>query len=154
MSEERFSPDQQRGLAAVLDEIIPPSGDGTLPGAGALGLAAFVDEALDRTPALRPLIVAGLAAADELARGRGADGFATLRAPERRAALDELSATQPAFLPSLTFHSYVGYYQDGRVIEALGLEDRAPYPRGYDMEPSDFTLLDPVRQRPKLFREP
>ena len=53
MSKERFSPDQQRGLAAVLDEIIPPSGDGTLPGAGALGLAAWVGEPRDPPPPRR-----------------------------------------------------------------------------------------------------
>jgi len=154
MSQERFSRDQQHVLSAVLDEIIPPSADGALPGAGALGLAEVVDEALERTPELRPLIVAGLAAADELARGRDAEGFATLPAAERRGALEELTPTQPAFLPSLTFHAYVGYYQDARVIEALGMESRAPYPLGYEMPPDDLTLLDPVRERPKLYREP
>ena len=64
-----------------------------------------------------------------------------------------MATTQPAFLPSLTFHAYVAYYQDGRVALALGLEDRPPYPQGYDMPPNDLSLLDPVRERPKLYRE-
>ena len=154
MSQERFSTDQQRGLQAVLDEIIPPSADGTRPGAGALGLAGFVDEALARTPELRPLIAAGLAAADELARRHGTEGFGSLPAAERRAALEELAATRPAFLPSLIFHAYVAYYQDARVMQALGMESRAPYPQGYEMPPNDLSLLDPVRERPKLYRKP
>ena len=32
-----FSSEQERALAGVLDEIIPPSRDGALPGAGELG---------------------------------------------------------------------------------------------------------------------
>jgi len=68
--------------------------------------------------------------------------------------MNELAATEQAFLPGLIFHTYVGYYLNDRVIEALGREPRPPHPKGYDMEASDLTLLDDVRRRPKLYREP
>ena len=126
-------------LDAVLDTIIPPSTDGRLPGAGEVGLGAAVQQAM--AGAVEP----GLAALP-------AD-FAELPVAERQAALEGLGTSQPGFVPGLLFHSYVGYYQDARVVEALGLEARPPFPKGYDMEPNDLTLLDAVRQRPSMVRE-
>ena len=33
---------------------------------------------------------------------------------------------------------------------ALGLEPRAPHPQGYEMGADDWSLLDPVRRRPRF----
>ena len=60
---------------------------------------------------------------------------------------------QQAFVLPLTLHAYTAYYQQRRVIEALGREARPPHPRGYEMEPNDLSLLEPVRHRPKLYRD-
>jgi hypothetical protein len=47
------------------------------------------------------------------------------------------------------------YYRDDRVLRSLGLELRAPFPKGYTLEQGDWSLLDPVRARPaKLKRAP
>ena len=143
-----FSEEERRTLAGVLDEIIPPSGDGRLPGAGELGLAGYVDEALRKMPDLRPMIAQGLSDLDQQARARGARDFAALPKADRL----ELLNQQALVLP-LTFHTYGGYYQHPRVVAALGLEPRPPHPKGYEMEPNDLTLLDAVRRRPKLYRE-
>ncbi len=45
------------------------------------------------------------------------------------------------------------YYRDDRVIRSLGLEPRPPFPRGHILEQGDWSLLDPVRARPKLWRD-
>ena len=45
------------------------------------------------------------------------------------------------------------YYSDGRVMDALGMAPRAPFPKGYEVEQGDWSLLDPVKNRPKLYRE-
>ncbi len=149
----RFTPDERRTLTSVLDEIIPPSPDGRLPGAGELGLADHVEAVVQRTPALRPVLARGLAALDELARGRGVRHFAALSREERVEALNGLAATEPECLPSLVFHTYTGYYQAGPVLVGLGLEPRPPHPQGHVVEPGDLSLLDPVRRRAKLYRE-
>lgn len=145
-----FSPEEERALAGVLDEIIPPSPDGSLPGAGQLDLCGWVAE---RAGELRPVIAQGLRALDERARERGAADFASLPATERTEVLNAFAATDPGFLPGLIFHTYIGYYQDGRVLEALGMEPRPPYPEGYELEPGDLGLLDAVRRRPQLYRK-
>ncbi len=158
MSEDKggsaFFRDRGRALSGVLDEIIPPSDDGRLPGAGELGLVNYIEEVAQSAPELEPVLARGLEALDALANRRDPRGFAALSKSDRAEVMNELAATEPAFLPGLIFHTYVGYYLNGRVIEALGLEARPPHPKGYEMESGDLTLLDAVRQRPKLYRQP
>ncbi|MBW2421934.1 MAG: gluconate 2-dehydrogenase subunit 3 family protein [Deltaproteobacteria bacterium] len=150
MSDPSFSPDTQRTLAAVLDEIIPASRDGALPGAGALGVGVYVEERLGTAA---EAVTAGLAALEELAMGRGAAGFCAAAREDRLPLLNEVSESHPGLLGSLIFHGYGGYYQDPRVVEALGLEARPPHPKGYELESGDLGLLDAVRARPKLYRD-
>ena len=45
------------------------------------------------------------------------------------------------------------YYRDDRVVRSLGLEPRAPFPKGHTLEQGDWSLLDPVRARPKMWRD-
>lgn len=143
-----FSETERRLLASVLDEIIPPRDDGKVPGAGQLGVARHVEETLRNLPDLSQLIAQGLSDLEALARSRNGSGFATLPRPEKLELLRE-----QAFVLPLTFHACAGYYQDSRVVEALGLETRPPHPEGYPVEESDLTLLEAVRRRPKLYRE-
>lgn len=145
---DRFTADEQRTLASVLDELIPPSDDGRFPGAGELGLAGYVEEVLRTTTNLRSMITQGLSDLDNLARTRNAPGFAALAHEDKVQLLNE-----QAFVLPLTFHAYAGYYQNARVLEALGLEARPPHPKGYEMEPNDLTLLDAVRRRSKRYRQ-
>jgi hypothetical protein len=44
------------------------------------------------------------------------------------------------------------YYRDDRVMRSLGQEARPPFPRGHVVEQGDWSLLDPVRARPPMFR--
>ena len=45
------------------------------------------------------------------------------------------------------------YYRDDRVMRAVGREPRAPFPRGYVLEQGDWSLLDAVRGRPRMWRD-
>ena len=45
------------------------------------------------------------------------------------------------------------YYRDSRVMTALGMEPRAPFPQGYDLPDGDWSMLDPVRARGPIWRE-
>jgi hypothetical protein len=153
MSDSGFSQEQQQTLASVLDQIIPPSEDGRLPGAGAAGLAGYIDRALEQMPDLRPMIVASLKALGDLALRRHSRRYAELGEADKAALAAELAASADAFPPALVLHAFAGYYQTPRVLEALGLEPRPPHPSGYTMQPNDLTLLDEVRRRPKMYRE-
>ena len=45
------------------------------------------------------------------------------------------------------------YYRDDRVMRSLGMEPRPPFPQGFELEAGDWSLLDPVRARSKMYRE-
>jgi len=147
-----LGPEQHRTLGAVLDTLVPPSADGRLPGAGALGIADAIEEKLREQPDLRPAVLGGLEDLDALARRGGAAGFADVPASERAELLSRVSAEAPAFLPGLIFHTYLAYYQQAPVLEGLGVPPRPPHPEGYAVAALDESLLDPVRAREPLWR--
>ena len=45
------------------------------------------------------------------------------------------------------------YYRDDRVVISLGMEARPPFPIGYKVKQGDWTLLDTVKKRTKIYRE-
>jgi hypothetical protein len=147
-----LSPAEESALGCVLDEIVPPSAERGLPGAGELGLARSAAEALCAAPGARQALAQGLAALDAAARERGSADFAALAAPRRAELLRELGAGL-SFFGALVFHTYAAYYQSARVLAALGREPRPPYPLGFAVAETDFALLDPVRRRPRLYRD-
>jgi hypothetical protein len=140
-------------LSAALDEVIPPSSARRMPGAGEIGLADAIAEAARANPALRDAIAQGLARLDALARESGADAYANLSAAQRSERFQTVAAEQPGFVPNLVFPLITNYYRHPRVLEALGLEARPPFPKGHAMEPFDERLLDAVRRRPKMYRD-
>lgn len=153
--ESALAPEQARALVAVLDALLPRSGDGRLPAAGELGLLGRIEDAMRKAPDLAHALREGLAGLDDLAQRRESGGFAALPAHAREPVLRELALQQPGFLPGLLFHTFAAYYQHPRVLAGLGLEPRAPFPKGYAMEPSDLDgLLAPVRRRGPLYRTP
>lgn len=142
-----FSPEQRKTLAIVLDSIVPASEDGCMPSAGDLGIEGSVEQALDATPELKAMIAEGLAMLTTLAAERDPRGFDALSASRRAEIVEEAGLP-----PVLVLQTYASYYRHPRVLEALGMETRAPHPQGYAMKENDLSLLEPVRRRRPLFR--
>lgn len=139
----------QSSLCAVLDALIPAR-DASLPGAGSLGVGAYVEAHLGDA---KELVAGGLAALDALARERGAADFSALPADERKPLLERVGIEYAGFVQGLVFHTYSGYYQHPKVAEAIGIPPRPPHPEGYELEMGDLGLLDRVRGRKKFYRE-
>lgn len=142
-----------RLLAAVLDELIPSRPDGRLPGAGTLGVGAVVEHAAAGTPELGQVLTAGFAALEELAQRSDPKGFGALSRGARIEMLRDLEKAEPMFIPTLMTLACAGYYSDERVLAVINGDARAPHPLGYEIEADDFSLLDSVRARGKLYRE-
>lgn len=149
---DELTREARQTLEAVLDAVVPPRPDGSLPGAGALGLGEPIAAALAPDAEARAALAASLAALDALARPRDPGGFAALDAAGRQDALESFAAAEPGFLPGLVFHTYTHYYRHPRVVEALGLEAWPPHPKGYPLETGDLSLLDAVRARAPFYR--
>lgn len=45
------------------------------------------------------------------------------------------------------------YYRDERVLRALGLDTHPPFPKGRILEQGDWSLLDAVRGKPRMWRD-
>ena len=141
---------QRAILDAVLNLIVPPSADARMPGAAEVGVPAYlVAEAPDALPALRE----ELEELERRARARFARGFAALEAGGRQSLIEEVRAQAPAFMSRLAMETLACYYQHDRVLEGLGIEARAPYPKGYEVVQGDLSLLEPVRARGKIYRD-
>jgi hypothetical protein len=139
-------------LSLVLDELIPTTSDGRLPGAGTLGVGAVVEHAVAGTPELGQMLAQGFAALEGLAQRRSPDGFGALSRSARVETLRDLEKAAPMFVPTLLTLACVGYYSDARVLTALNGDARPPHPRGYEVEADDFSMLDGVRSRGVLYR--
>jgi len=140
-----LTPAQRDDLRALAGVIIPASAEFDVPGAD--------------DPAIQNDIVATLgrdagpvcAALDALARVAGAP-LAALDPVRRDAVARELRTKGGPAVATLTRVILQCYYRDDRVVRSLGLEPRPPYPKGHVLEDGDWSLLDPVRARPPMWR--
>jgi hypothetical protein len=136
---------QHDDLRAIAAEIIPASLEFDVPGADDPAIQADIVATLGRD--------AGLVgeALDRLARLAGRP-LASLDPTRREAVVMELRATGGAAVATLTRVVLQCYYRDDRIVRSLGLEPRPPYPKGHVLEDGDWSLLDPIRARPPMWR--
>ena len=144
-ADDPLTPAQCDDLRAIAGLMIPASSEFDVPGADDPAIQADVLATLGRDAGL---VREGL---DEIARLAGAP-LADLGPVRREAAAMELRATGGAAVVTLTRVVLQCYYRDDRVVRSLGLEPRPPYPLGHVLEDGDWSLLDPVRARPPMWR--
>jgi hypothetical protein len=136
---------QRNDLRTVAAMIIPASDEYKVPGADDPAIQADMLATLGRDTAL----VAR--ALDHLARLAG-EPLAELGAEKRDAVAQEFRATGGAAAATLVRVVLQCYYRDDRVLRSLGLELRAPFPKGYTLPDGDWSLLDPVKARSGTLR--
>ena len=145
-----LSDDQRRVLAIVLDLIIPASADGQRPSAADVDVLGYIRETESHT-------LGGLRAElDQLvayALESQGETFASLDPATRKAVVDAIREREPHFLRTLAVQTVTCYYRDDRVLEAIGVGARPPFPQGYEVPSGDLSLLEPVRRRGQVYRE-
>ena len=87
-----------------------------------------------------------------ISRVSPAKPLAELDTAKRDGVANEFRATGGAAAATLVRVVLQCYYRDDRVLRSLGLELRAPFPKGYTLEQGDWSLLDPVKARPATLR--
>ena len=125
--------------------MIPTSAEFDVPGADDPVIQADIVATLGRDTALVR------EALDQLARLAG-QALADLDPARREAVAVQLRASGGDAVMTLTRVVLQCYYRDDRVVRSLGLEPRPPYPKGHVLEDGDWSLLDPVRARPPMWR--
>jgi hypothetical protein len=152
VTDDGFTAEEER-LVEALADVVVRGADGRFPGAGSLDLVRDMARRVRDMPMLRPVVEWGLGALADLARARNPAGWAALSRDEQATVVAEFTANDQLFLPAFLFLVYSVYYRHPRVMEALGLEARAPHPKGYTMAPDDWAVLEPVRARGRMYRE-
>lgn len=137
MTQDAFSEDEKAALLALAQQIIPDAPPLGQPGADDPRI--FADILKSAAPSHTALA-------------------APLAALSKNAPLDaaEADAFRHAFADAANLvQSIVAqcYYRDPRVMRALNIDVRPPFPKGYIQEPNDLSLLDPVRARGPIYRK-
>jgi hypothetical protein len=137
---------ESRDLRCIAGMMIPASTEFDVPGADDATIFADIIGTMGRD---LPDVRQALKALTDLAGGTFADLDATRRESVAMT-FRERGGTAQATLSRVILQCY---YRDDRVVRSLGLEPRAPFPKGHTLEQGDWSLLDPVRARPKMWRD-
>jgi hypothetical protein len=144
-TEPALTPAQRDDLRTVAAMMIPESAEYEVPGADDPKIQADILATLGRDT---KHVAEAL---DHLAR-LAARPLADLDPARREAVAKEFRNSGGAAAATLTRVVLQCYYRDDRVLRSLGLELRPPFPQGYTLEQGDWSLLDPVKARPSMWR--
>ena len=144
-SQTSLTPAQRDDLRTIARMIIPASADYAVPGADDAVIQADILATLGRDGA------AVRAALDHLAQLAGMP-LADLDAARRDEVAREFRASGGVPAATLVRVVLQCYYRDDRVVRSLGLEPRPPFPKGHALEQGDWSLLEPVKARPSMWR--
>ena len=131
---------QRNDLRTVAAMIIPASDEYKVPGADDPAIQADILATLGRDT---KMVTAAL---DHLAQLAG-QPLAELDFAKRNAVAQEFRKNGGAAASTLVRVVLQCYYRDDRVLRSLGLELRAPFPKGHVLPDGDWSLLDPVKAR-------
>ncbi len=137
--------EQVRDFRALAGQIIPASATYGVPGADDELIFSDILKSLERD---RDDVRRALADLAELSGG----AFADLDAKRRTEVANVFRERGGPPLAALVRVVLLCYYRDDRVMHSLGQEPRAPFPKGHEVEQGDWSLLDPVRARPPIWR--
>ena len=136
-----LSDDQRRTLRCLAEMMIPASSEYGVPSAADDVIFADILSSFGRDEHHVMTVLHDL------------EGLADLDPTGRQAKVVQLREQRGEALKGLSSVILQCYYRDDRVMRSLGMEPRPPFPKGHEVEQGDWSLLDPVRQRPKLYRE-
>jgi len=149
-SQRLFTQAQRELLTGVLNRIIPA--EASLPGAGDLEVAEFVETWVSKDNQLRRRFNQGLAQIEITAAAQGR-GFLELSGPAQDVVLKQVESEQPQFFDALVLHTYNGYYTNPRVFQLIGYIQSAQAAQGQPPELLDLRLLEKQQQRAPFWRQ-
>jgi hypothetical protein len=135
-----------RDLRRLAGFMVPADAEYGAPGADDETIFADIVRSLGRD---RGAVRKAMAMLREIAGG----DFAVLDRAKAEAAAMTLLAREDPSVTALGRAVLQCYYRDDRVMRALGLDPLPPYPKGRALGQGDWSLLDAVRGRPKMWRD-
>jgi len=133
---------------ALLDSMLPRSKDGKLPSVMDLNIFGC-----SSNPDLQELCdncITILSAESERIFG---ESFSRLKASDRANLLDNLQKRNVPSFRALSEIVVKFYYKNPRVMQALNIDNKPPFPDGKALEPDDWLILEPVFRRGPIYRD-
>ena len=141
-----LTPSETRDVRRLAGIMLPASPAHRVPGADDPAILDDIVRSLGRdTVNVRK----ALAMLREMAGG----DFAELPPDKAEAVAMELLGRKGPAVATLGRAVLQCYYRDDRVVISLGLEPRAPFPKGYALPQGDWSLLDKVKGRARMWRD-
>lgn len=143
---DTLSPGQARALRRLAGMMIPASAEFRVPSA---------DDDLIFADILRSFGPDGAhvrAVLDDLDE-RAGGSFADLPAETARAVAERARTAGGTSLMFLSRIILGCYYRDDRVMRSLHMEIRPPFPQGFEIEQGDWSMLEQVRKRGRIWRD-
>ncbi len=145
-AETGLSATELRDLSDIAGTMIPESPAFGVPGADDPAILGDIARSLGRDLPLVREALATIAA-------KSGSAFAGMDRDRREALINDYYAGGGAAGAALGRVILGAYYRDDRVLLALGMEARPPFPKGHALEQGDWSLLDAVRNQPPLWRD-
>ena len=153
-----FSEGQSALMQSVLNRIIPS--DDKYPGAGDLGLVAYIDKVMfdpiylaRHDKSLRRIFIEGMNQIEICASGEFQGEFVSLVSDQQTAVLKIIEKEFPEFFNALITYTYNGYYTDYRILKICGAPTRPPQPLGHKLSNSDLSSTELVKSRGAIYKE-
>ena len=145
-NESGLSPAQCQDFRRLAGIMVPPSAEFKVPGADDEAIFNDVLRSLGRDLGD---VRSALAQLSTLAGG----SFSELDHARQKSIADSFLHSGTPEVTTLGRTILQCYYRDDRVVRSLGLEPRPPFPKGHTLEQGDWSLLDAVRGRAKMWRD-
>lgn len=144
-----FTSEEQRTLLALVGAVIPANGEYGTPGADDPDIAADI---LATARPYHTTVANALQQVESIAAERYATAYADLDAETRARLASDLGRSRFVGLGTLVTITAQCYYRDDRVMRSLDMEPRPPFPQGFEVEQGDWSLLEPVKRRGRVYR--
>ena len=144
---ESLTSAQRDDLRVIAGMMIPQSDEYKVPGADDAAIQRDIIATLGRDTKM-------VATALDLVAKLAGKPLAALDEARREAVVTEFRAGGGPPVAVLARVILQCYYRDDRVLRSLGIELRAPFPKGHVLPEGDWSLLDPVKTRGGTLRRP
>lgn len=142
---------QTETLSLILNDVIPPSADGHVPGAGNAGVASFLQQATPYDPDPARVVLTVIETVLEIA-----DDFSSQSPQDRIDVITRVEAQHPQIFERFLRLTYMGYYSQAELRPLFGVAAEPVHPSGYPVPPESprmmADLTAPVRARGAVYR--
>lgn len=149
-SDNPLTSEERELLKIVVATMIPENTEYAVPGADDATIFANI---LAKAVPFHQQISESLKALEKLSVERHSEAFSAIDFDDRIKLLNDFRSLHGSAIRRMSSIAVQCYYLDDRVMASLGMDVRAPYPDGFEVEQGDWSLLEPVRQKSKLYRQ-